>query len=200
MFYDIKQFSFLETIRDNFEIVLNEFKKNYKVTPLMDHFAFHPQELPLHNKTKEIENWVYENGFHPEQTGYDARNGEWTAFPLFKKDEPINWYDVKKSFPETFQLVKDIPNLNLAAFFRLAPGSGTKNHHHTQRNLIFHLCMTDLDGESIMNCNGDSRKLNKKGDWCLFDYSKEHSSFNFSDKERINLAIDFTPNETILKS
>jgi hypothetical protein len=193
MFYDINQFPFLIELKNNVDVIINEFNQQYKSTTLLSEFANYPMEKPLNERTKQIENWVLENGFHPEQTGYDARNGEWTAFPLLKKNEVIDWYEAPKSFPKTFNLIKDIPNLNLAAFFRLASDAGTKEHKHTQKNLIFHLCLTDLDGESKMNCNGQTFILKKKGDFCLFDYSQPHSSFNYAVNERINLAIDFTP-------
>jgi hypothetical protein len=193
MFYNIEQFPFLVNIKNNLNVIINEFNHQYKSTPLLDEFTNYPPDKPLNERTKQIENWVFQNGFHPNQTGYDSRNGEWTAFPLLKKDESIDWYDAKVSFPQTLELVKNIPSLNLAAYFRLAPNAGTKEHKHTQKNLIFHICLSDLEGESNISCDGKTITLKKKGDYCLFDYSKVHSSFNYDIKERINLAIDFTP-------
>lgn len=191
MFYDLSEFPFLKKILENRDIIQKEFELNYAHPILMKHFANAPKEYPFYEEAEAINKWVTENNIHPAQKGYDSRIGEWTAFPLYKRNYEIKWYNPKKEFPNTLKLLQDIPKINLAGFFRIKPNSGTKEHAHSQKHFIFHLCLTDLIGESEIICEGERKVLCKKGDWCLFDYSKLHSSFNFSSNDRINFIIDF---------
>jgi aspartyl/asparaginyl beta-hydroxylase (cupin superfamily) len=187
MFYPIDKFPFLEQIRRNVDAIAMEFEAQMK-TPLLHNFM-HSEEPEIHAHS---DYWIKEGGFSSGQIGYDARDGSWGSFPLYKKGFPIKWYDVEKTFPKTFANVMTVPNVNFSAFFKIAPGAGTKEHKHAQQNLIFHLCLFDIEGHSVLTCNGEEKVLSKKGDCAVFDYSKAHSSFNFAKQTRINLIIDFT--------
>lgn len=188
MFQPIDKYPILEKIKSSFEIIANEFEAQ-KNEELMKNFMI--SALPdIHSHTQY---WIKEGGFDETQIGYDARDGSWASFPLFKKGFPIKWYDSEKIFPETIKLINQVPGVNFAAFFRLGPDSGAKRHTHVQSNLIFHLCLTNLDADSELECNGEKTYFRKKGDHCLFNYSLPHSSFNSSSQNRINLVIDFTP-------
>jgi len=193
MFYDIKDFPFLQEIVANTDQIQREFLTLHKTSTFLDEFYSFPVDIPGNERTRHVEYWVRDNGFHPDQVGYDSRDGEWMALTIFKNGFPIKWYNVEEKFPTAYRQVMKVPQVNFSAFFRLAGEAGTKEHTHTNRNLIFHLCLFDLNGESVMNCDGDQRILKKKGDWCIFDYSKPHSSFNYSKDDRVNLIVDFTP-------
>lgn len=188
MFYPIDNYSFLKNIRDNVDVIANELTAQLGQDLMADFINSKVPELNSHTHY-----WIKEGGFDETQIGYDARDGSWASFPLFKKGFPIKWYEVEKIFPETHHLISQVPNANFASFFRLGPNSGAKRHQHLQSNLIFHLCLVDLDKDSELECNGEKVIFRKKGDWCLFNYSMPHSSFNHSTNDRINLVIDFTP-------
>jgi aspartyl/asparaginyl beta-hydroxylase (cupin superfamily) len=186
MFYDIKDFPFLENIVANTDLLALELESKMNLPFMANFFATTLPDLNSHT-----EHWIRENGLEAEQAGYDARNGSWASFPLYKKGFPIKWYDVNTEFPETISLINSIPKVNFAAFFKITPGSGTQEHVHLESNLIFHLCLSDVGGESVITCNGKNKIIKQKGDFCLFDYSLPHSSFNYGKKDRINLIIDF---------
>lgn len=187
MFYDVHNFPFLVSIIEQSEILCLEFEQQKKTSLL---HGFMNDDLPeIHSHT---DYWIKEGGFAAEQIGYDSRNGTFGTFPLFKKGFPIKWYNLHETFPLISNAILSVPNVNFATFTRIAPNSGVDKHTHLQSNLIFHLCLTDVDGTSILNCNGEERVISKKGDYVLFDYSMPHSSFNYGKADRINLAIDFS--------
>lgn len=186
MFYDIEKFSFLKEIIRNTDMLVDELESQ-RHEPFMANF-FSPTLPDLNSHTQH---WIRENALESEQIGYDTRDGSWASFPLYKKGFPIKWYDAESSFPKTLKSILSVPEVNFSAFFRITPGSGTKEHAHKESNLIFHLCLSDVEGESIINCNGVEKSLSRKGDHCLFDYSLPHSSTNKGKKDRINLIIDF---------
>ncbi|HCN37867.1 MAG TPA: hypothetical protein DIS94_09165 [Bacteroidetes bacterium] len=192
MFYDLKNFPFLKCLVDNVELYSNEYLALRDSSMYMKEFLDCPPERTPDETPSHLTYWALENGLKPEQTGYDLRNGEWTAFPIYKDGFPVKWYDACSAIPKTYDKVLKIPGIYFAAYFRLAPGAGTKDHSHTQSHLVFHLLLEDLkDGVSVMRCGNEERILAKKGDWCLFDYSVRHSSDNFAKSDRVNLAIDF---------
>ena len=81
----------------------------------------------------------------------------------------------------------------------MAAKKGIKSHKHLERHLAFHLCLENLDGHSEIYCGNEKRILKNRGDWAIFDTSVSHSSFNFSNTNRINIAIDFPYNFNKLK-
>lgn len=186
MFYDIKKFPFLKELVDNVDLFADEFSRQKEQAFISDFLNAPLPELNSHSQY-----WIKENGIDSSQIGYDARDGSWSSFPLYKKGFPIKWYNVEETFPLIHQRIKNVPKLNFSAFFRLAPDSGTKEHQHTASNFIFHLCLFDVDGESVLTCDGKEKVIRKKGDYALFDYAKPHSSFNFGKTDRINLIVDF---------
>jgi hypothetical protein len=188
MFYDIEKFPFLKEIVRNADELADEFFSQMQL-PFMADFI----SAPLPGLNSHTEHWIRENGLESTQTGYDTRDGSWASLPVYKKGFPIKWYDVDTAFPKIISSVLSVPGVNFAAFFKITPGSGTKEHAHQESNLIFHLCLSDVGGESVMNCNGHEKIISKKGDWCIFDYSLPHSSFNHGKNDRINLVIDFDP-------
>lgn len=193
MFYELKDFPFLQNLVDNVDKVTAELNNLRANNTVLDKFFDYPPDTPLTETTSHVEYWIKESGIHPDQIGYEARKGEWVAFPLYKKGFPIKWLNMQEAFPFTMSQIMETPGVNFSALFRIAPNSGSNEHAHSQSNFIFHLCLYDLDNDSEMICDGKKKILRKKGDWCIFNYSKPHSSFNYSTKDRVNLIIDFNP-------
>tara|TARA_B100001964_G_scaffold89485_3_gene100553 strand:- start:2247 stop:2894 length:648 start_codon:yes stop_codon:yes gene_type:complete len=138
-----------------------------------------------------VEEWIKEGGFHQEQIGYDSRGGEWNTFPLYKNgDENLNRL-IKDIFPKTYSVLKDVPGINFAAFFKQTPGSYVKRHKHTPKNAICHFLMEDLKKGAAWFKVGEGYKyMEKMGDAIGFDYRIEHSTGNNSENERVNLVVD----------
>jgi hypothetical protein len=187
MFYDVNDFSFLRPFLERSALLSEEFRKQAG-TPLLHNFM-HATQAEIHS---HVDYWIKEGGFAEEQIGYDARDGSWSSFPVYKKGFPIKWYKAEETFPLLSSMLQDVPGLNFSALFRIAPQSGSKEHTHQQKNLIFHLCLCAPEGESVILCDGEKKVLSRRGDHVLFDYSRPHSSFNYGTKDRINLVIDFS--------
>ncbi|HRG00713.1 MAG TPA: aspartyl/asparaginyl beta-hydroxylase domain-containing protein [Bacteroidia bacterium] len=189
MFIDYTQYPFLNKFVDNINTISDEFEQAN--TSLKDlHLFVNDVNPTIFN---HVDYWIKDNRFHPDDIGYEAREGIWGAFPLYKMGYPINWYNVKEHFPKTYELLKTVPNLNFASFMRLDSQAKTMPHKHQMKNNIFHLLLNDLDKPCFFNVNGQETSLQFKGDALLFDYSLEHSSFNASSDTRITFTIDFDP-------
>lgn len=195
MFYDISEFPFLEKILKNADAIANEFGQK-KDDPLLQNLMH--DTTPIHNR--HIEYWAKDGGFHVDQIGYDVGYGNAMPFVLFKKGFPIKQYDPHQMLPYTMEQILTVPGINFSAFFRLPPAGGTNEHVHIPKNLIFHLCLFDMVGESVMRCDGQEKIMKARGDYAIFDYTKPHSSFNYGQTSRLNLVIDFTPEPHIFKS
>lgn len=189
MFYSIDNYTEIKNIVAEYKTIKEEFYSQ-KNNDLIQKFLTCKPGTPL---SEHIGYWARESSISPEQIGYTEDDVAIVALPLFKKGFKIHFYNVAETFPKLMPMLEKIPGINFAAFFRLAPGEIVLEHAHSQKNLILHLCLTDLDGDAIITCAGKKRKLRMSGDHCLFDYSQPHSSENLSTIERINLIIDFTP-------
>ena len=189
MFLDETEYPFLNVIKQNVNVISEEFFFAVKKHEILDVF-YNTNEPSIYN---HISYWIKENKFHPDDIGYEVRNGIWSGFPIYKSGFPINWYDVKLFFPETLKLLKFVPGINFSSFMRLDSKAMTTAHRHLMKNNIYHLLLNDLDGKCEFSCNEFKKDLKEKGDSLLFDYSQEHSSINLSAQKRINFTIDFDP-------
>lgn len=187
MFYDIKQFPFLQTILDNIDIIIEEFENSTNIELLND---FKHNDYPEINS--HILYYAKDQSITLEDLGYDFRNESWGAFPLYKNGYEIKWYNVLEHFPKTLQLISNVPNTYFSAFVKLIKNNGILPHKHNDKNIIFHVCLYDLDGYSELYCGEQKKVLKNKGDWAIFDTSIEHHSFNFSNTNRINFVVDFS--------
>lgn len=187
MFIDTEKYPFLGGISDRHNTIRREFFRAAKKNQ--------PLGGALHGRTnyidQHLDEWVDENGFHPDQIGYDIRGGSYSGFSLYKEGKP-NTISLASSFDKTMALLGTIPKLHFAAFVIMTPGALLKEHAHSQSRLIFHTLLNDLvGGKCKMTCGGDVRSLAKAGDSVLFNYSIPHSSVNHASNNRINLIIDF---------
>jgi hypothetical protein len=189
MFIDHKKFPFLEAVINNASEITEEYHKAAADPDLMRSFLSQDPALGSHH----VEYWIKDNNFHPENVGYEVRDGIWKAFPLFKIGFPINFYKVKEHFPVTVSCLKNIPCLNFVSFMRLDAGAKTMPHKHLMKNYIFHMLINDLKGDCEFYTGNETKKLSRQGDALLFEVSEEHSSHNKSQISRIDLTIDFDP-------
>ncbi len=188
MFYNPLKLDFLLPIIQNVDIIAEEFiSAKTKIPELSQCMNDESPEIFPH-----LDHWTRDTGIHAEILGYDSRNGTLGAFPLYKVGFPIKWCNVEDYFPQTLALLKDIPNLFFSSLVRLGTKSSIASHYHSIPHLVFHISLLDhKNGGSCITCGNEMVNFSKKGDYCLFDYRVEHSSFNHSDKDRINLLIDF---------
>ena len=92
-----------------------------------------------------------------------------------------------------------MPNAYFSAFVKLAAGKRIKEHSHANRgHFVFHLCLHDLDGYVEYHCDGKVRRMQKKGDWALFETAKPHYTVSHAKKDRVNLIVDFVDDSSIL--
>jgi len=190
MFLNVEDYNFLNEAKSRTDEIAAELKQSLKLARVRE--ILFPQD----NKSIDYytEFWAKDNGFHPEQIGHDIRKGDYKTLTLFKQNYPNKLLLVEEIFPLTFSLLKSVPGLHFAAFFRMGPKSALTPHKHSRQHLIFHLLLHDLEnGNSYIRCNNEEKCLSKKGDTALFDYSLLHSSENLCDSDRLNFIIDFNP-------
>lgn len=194
MFYKITTFPFLENFIDNSEVILNELLDCPQKFPFVNRWKFFNGSQGIH---EIFDLWVKEGGFHSKDIGYDLRENSaaYASLPIYKKYHiPYN-NAMKNIFPKTYRLLQEVPCINFASFLQLQSCSHIKSHSHILENLIFHVTLWDVGEGCSITCNGETRPMSFRGDYVIFDYSYEHSSINNSFKNRLNLAIDFTPAE-----
>lgn len=188
MFNDPKDIDFLNELVNNQERVFSEFE----LAKISEHNFAHFLNSSKPEFTNHTKFWLKENTLDAEQTGYDLRTGIWGAFPLYKKNFPITWFDVKNAFPYLTDFCEKHSEIEFACFMRLEAGNRVQMHSHSRQHLIFHLLMNELDNKGCeFTCGNEAKTLLHKGDTLLFDYSLPHSSYNSSSLDRINLVIDF---------
>lgn len=128
----------------------------------------------------------------PEKELWNKPGDDWTVCPLFGFGQ-WNAQSAKK-FPQTVQLLKEIPGLRTAIFSRLGPKTKLQPHQGwaslANEVLRCHLgVVVPSDGRSGVEVEEEFRQI-RKGDWIVFDDSKLHIGVNEGSTERIVLLID----------
>jgi len=98
----------------------------------------------------------------------------------------------KELFPKTCEIIKDIPNIRTVAFSKLKPNSQIQPHigWGDLANTILR-CHYGVDVPENCGCVCDNWVvLHKNDEWLIFDDAKMHSSYNYSDQDRIIIIID----------
>ena len=98
----------------------------------------------------------------------------------------------KALFPKTSAIIEKIPNIRTVAFSKLKPNSQIQPHigWGDLANSILR-CHYGVDVPENCGCVCDNWVvLHKTKEWLIFDDSKMHSSYNFSNKDRIIIIID----------
>jgi len=127
----------------------------------------------------------------------DMYTGEWDVFPfLFFGDVDE---DRCKLCPKTWEMLKDIPGLQTAAFSVLRYDTDIKPHTgFTDKVLRCHLGL--LTPSRCLLVVEDEPRRWEAGKCLIFDDTKEHYAYNHSDEDRVVLLLDFDKDETIKKA
>jgi aspartyl/asparaginyl beta-hydroxylase (cupin superfamily) len=97
-----------------------------------------------------------------------------------------------KLFPITSSIIEKIPNVRTAAISKLKANSQIQPHigWGDLANSILR-CHYGIDVPDNCGCVCDNFVvLHKTAEWLVFDDAKMHSSYNFSDKDRIVIILD----------
>ena len=97
-------------------------------------------------------------------------------------------------WPATWALIFDHfdpSEVELAAFSKLGPNEELKTHsHENSGHKIFHLGIEIPDGDVGLSHSGGEHKWKERGDWVVFDDTKDHSAWNRTDCNRILFYLD----------
>lgn len=126
----------------------------------------------------------------PEKNLYPAADHQWHVFPLIVFGKKIERHC--KLCPQTLHLLDQIPGVRTALYSRLGPQTKLEPHcgwgplaNHVLRChyglKVPEDCGIWVEGEYA---------IQKPGEILVFDDSKWHIGFNFSDQERVVLLID----------
>lgn len=190
MFYNINDFPYLLNIKNDLDSILKDVNNAYLTNDYFKNFI-DGKELFY---SSHIEWYARDQGIHSEQLGIDiTQNGAWSGFPLYKKNFPIKWYNPQEYFPAIIKHLTKVPNVYFSAIVKLQSKSNLLEHKHTNSHIAFHLCLYDLDDDSVITCNHKNTILRNKGDYAIFDTGLPHASYNNASIQRINLAIGFNP-------
>lgn len=131
-----------------------------------------------------------DRGMHawPEKQYYE---GQWDTFGLYafgnKRQRNCDLC------PVTTRLVEKIPGMRMAGFSRLAPGTHIKPHcgyaGWAQYVLRCHLAL-QVNDECALRVGPETRKW-KQGRTLVFCDATEHEAWNFGERERVVLLLDF---------
>ena len=202
MFFSIKDFTFLQPIVDNAEKLYAELRDNEEKERQshLDSAHFDKSEEEVGIFIHEVfQDWVFEGGFHREQIGYDSRGGRFATLPVFKVNKPEYNEKMRRAFPFLYSFIDQIPNVNFVSFLNLHSGARIDSHKHVKKNLICHVLLESVGDGCTISCNGQTQPVSEAGDYVIFDYSYDHQTYNYTDKNRVNLAIDFTPEKKGVK-
>lgn len=175
-----------------------------------DCFPFlHELEACWEDVLDELNNLLYneaENSvsyFHPwhETEIYD---GQWDVYGLYESGKKIA--DNCKRCPKTAKLIKSVPRVLTAGFSALAPETHIKPHvGHSNEVLRCHLGLIvpdplpdyDRRATGILTANTCGMMVDDEfyywqpGKAFVFDDTLEHSAWNWSNRTRFVLLIDF---------
>ncbi|MCS6812532.1 MAG: aspartyl/asparaginyl beta-hydroxylase domain-containing protein [Cyanobacteria bacterium] len=140
-------------------------------------------------------NQLHEQDFIPWPEKYLYGQG-WDAFGLYA-------FGVKlgkncKLCPETTRLVNKIPGLVTAGFSSLTPGTHIAPHTGYDDGLLrCHMGLTVPE-----NCGirvGNETRTWQEGKCIVFDDTVEHEAWNYGDRTRVVLLLDFKAPKGLLK-
>ena len=137
-------------------------------------------------------------GMHSVRTtGGDELNkeGNWKIAMIFGYGKPID--EMKHTFPFTLSIIKELPDVQNAAFSLLKAGGIIPPHAGSTASILrYHLplIVPDNGKQSWLTVAGVDIPW-KEGKGILFDDTFQHSARNGTNKDRIVLIVDiFRPN------
>jgi beta-hydroxylase len=124
--------------------------------------------------------------------GFDQGNeGSWTTYTLFTYGTWLETHCAR--CPVTTELVRDIPNLQVAGFSVLGPHSHLPRHRGPNRGALRYqigLRVPEPAGSSRIQV-GEDLHVWSEGASMVFDHSVHHEAWNDSDGDRYLLFIEF---------
>lgn len=168
MFFDTADFPFTSMLEANWRVVRNEL-----------------EALPRRNFSPFIGKSLYGQS----QAGGQEETGKgWDTFGLYGFCKKIA--QNCELCPETTKLVEAIPNMTMAGFSALEPGTHIKPHvGYTDAVLRCHLPLITPPGCALRV--GTEVRNWEEGKCLVFDDTTEHEAWNRSDQVRVVLLIDF---------
>jgi aspartyl/asparaginyl beta-hydroxylase (cupin superfamily) len=125
----------------------------------------------------------------PEKKLY-TENTDWKIVPFFGFG---NWLEeMNQFFPKTIDLLKNVKGLRTAILSKIGPQTSLQYHYgwSSLANYVLrcHLGLIVPENCGIIVDNEVSEQ--KQNEWLVFDDSKLHSAFNFSNQPRTVLLLD----------
>lgn len=154
--------------------------------------------LVRHNIDREINSKV-EKLFEPwvEKNLYEESNEQgWDVAPIMIGGNLIE--DRCKKFPVLFSLVNQLKGIMSVSYSLLKPGTHIVPHKgyddYSERVLRYHMGMIVPEGDVAIRVDNEIRRWDC-GKSFIFDDFLVHEAWNFSEKDRIVLIIDFLREE-----
>jgi len=177
---DIKMHKLIEetinNISNNFEIIKNECEKL-----VMNSNILNLKRTYIWQDKQTEEGWVYSWNETPD----------WLNYGLISNYKIIE--SNKNTCPKLMELLNKLfekKMIKVAGFSRMLPGCNLKTHkHNNPEKVTWHLGLIVPDSEKCVLTVHEKEYKQKEGQWIRFNDNLNHSSINFSDKERIILYL-----------
>ena len=176
-FYSLEDFPKFKILEENYYELLNELLSLMKENP---------------NGEKIFEPWIERNLYQ------DSNENGWDVAPLKIGGASID--DRCFLFPKLKNITDQIPGIVSVSYSLLKPGTHIVAHkgydEYSEKILRFHMGIIVPEGDIGIRVENDIRGW-ENGKSFIFDDFLIHEAWNFSDKNRIVLIIDFLRNEFI---
>ncbi len=198
-YLDISKIKVCKILEDNYNIILNEY----------NNFAF-----DIAKDLEDDENWNLWKS--TQRTTYNLSKGDGEDDTSIPYKESHSWYGLlmndksvwdgallaiksKKGlnstpignnfFNETFKCIKEYPEVLSAMIARLPSGGSLPKHRGYRQINRIHLGLIVPEGD-IRFCVSDIEKKWEIGKCLAFNDHSEHTAWNNTNKDRINLIVD----------
>lgn len=182
-YYDPRDFPFVETFEQNWEVIRDEFLG--LDARVLDFHRSGPHEQYVATLLKN-------NGWTPSwQMGLAAPNYDWQTYGLCYMGRFPD--EVPQKLPRTAALLKRLTGYKVCAFSRMKPLSHLAPHTHPElggRMLTYHLGLSVVPRRSYLWVDGEFREQ-RAGQSLIFDGSREHFALNMSGRDRVIFYMEF---------
>jgi len=175
-FYNIEEFNFLNDIRDNHNEFNNEF---------------------LNNDSSIFKKYFYLRNDSEGTAKFESNKNDtipWVSIPIFDNSDELS-NTTKKIYPLTFKSIISVAKnykVYTANFCILSRQSYFPRHKHDKDGFcIFHVLLNDLDNFCLYEADNEYKSIKTPGDYVIFELSKMHSVYNFSNTSKFSLSISF---------
>ncbi len=159
--------------------------------------------LPINREDKDHEQ-VYQEIKASGKLGWVSAWGPsrdlWFNFPLLLNDTMFP--GIEDLCPRTHALLSRLSGVKVAALALFKPHAWLPPHDHPEleleRLLTYHLGLEMSDDYCYLWCNGRFLK-EQTGKSIVFEGWKDHFAFNYSNRDRLILYMEFSPERLALK-